>query len=76
MCSQACTQTDPETPPPLRPRTRGFVPASERVSVSNIRTSSRFTDNLLLGPEEVPSAKVRERMCGTVLMLNLNSPTS
>uniref|UniRef100_A0A131YHM3 Inactive serine/threonine protein kinase TEX14 like n=1 Tax=Rhipicephalus appendiculatus TaxID=34631 RepID=A0A131YHM3_RHIAP len=54
---EACTQTDPETPPPLRPRTRGFVPASERVSVSNIRTSSRFTDNLLLGPEEVPSAK-------------------
>ncbi|KAL3197583.1 hypothetical protein MRX96_044851 [Rhipicephalus microplus] len=54
---EACTQTDPETPPPVRPRTRGFVPATERVSVSNIRTSSRFADNLLLDTEEVPSAK-------------------
>ncbi|XP_037286115.2 uncharacterized protein LOC119179147 [Rhipicephalus microplus] len=54
---EACTQTDPETPPPVRPRTRGFVPATEKVSVSNIRTSSRFADNLLLDTEEVPSAK-------------------
>lgn len=54
---EACTQTDPTTPPPLRPRTRGFVPATERAPSSTARTSSHFTDNLLLVPEDAPPAK-------------------
>ncbi|XP_037571791.1 uncharacterized protein LOC119453821 isoform X1 [Dermacentor silvarum] len=59
---EACTQTDPETPPTLRPRTRGFVPGTRPTSVSDPRTSSHFSDNLLLDSEDVPakasSAKV------------------
>ncbi|XP_077520758.1 inactive serine/threonine-protein kinase TEX14-like isoform X2 [Amblyomma americanum] len=45
---EACTQTEPEAAPPLRPRTRGFVPCTLSAAAS---MRSAFTNTMLIDAE-------------------------